>query len=145
MPLQIGRLHNLTVLNVSNNRLTYLPQSIGILQSLKCLNVSYNKLLSLPGTFRFFRLMYLDMKMNKFGYKFNHDLCRKITVRIQIPTLVERSAKIFLTSRFLSFIVFSKMFAYTIKKKSIYDIQTKIIFFVIFIGYHIMQVQYHVH
>jgi len=41
-------LHNLKVLDLSHNNLTFLPQELGMLPSLKCLYLSHNKFGEIP-------------------------------------------------------------------------------------------------
>ena len=43
LPAEIGQLHNLEVLDVSNNKLTGLPYELGNLQNLKVFNISGNE------------------------------------------------------------------------------------------------------
>lgn len=48
LPSEIGRLQNLTELNVCNNQLTSIPPEIGQLQNLTCLWLNMNELTSIP-------------------------------------------------------------------------------------------------
>lgn len=50
VPETIGRLQNLLVLNLCNNRLTTLPNEIGLLRKLHTLNLGLNRLDALPST-----------------------------------------------------------------------------------------------
>lgn len=50
LPATIGRLQNLLVLNVCNNRLTSLPSELGLLKKLQTLNLGLNQLEALPSS-----------------------------------------------------------------------------------------------
>lgn len=50
LPVTIGRLQNLLVLNVCNNRLTSLPSELGLLKKLQTLNLGLNQLEALPSS-----------------------------------------------------------------------------------------------
>jgi len=67
LPESIGRLSNLTDLNLSSNRLTTLPESIGKLSNLTNLNLFNNKLTTLPNSIKNLKkLRYLDLSRNYF-------------------------------------------------------------------------------
>jgi hypothetical protein len=50
LPLEIGYLKCLRVLNISNNSIEELPDTIAFLSKLKALNISHNKLVQLPSS-----------------------------------------------------------------------------------------------
>ncbi len=50
LPVTIGRLQNLQILNLCNNRLTGLPSELGLLKKLHTLNLGLNQLEDLPAS-----------------------------------------------------------------------------------------------
>jgi len=73
-----------------------LPQSIGNIQNLIILDLSYNKLLYLPVAIIHLNLLYLDISMNPFQI---HVL--RLQYRIQVQSLIKLSANIVLQYRFV--------------------------------------------
>ena len=66
IPAEIGKLTQLTSLNISNNEINQLPSEIGKLVNLKVLNASFNKLTGLPNEIgNLLSLEELDLAFNK--------------------------------------------------------------------------------
>jgi len=72
-----------------------LPQSIENIKNLIILDLSHNKLLYLPATIIRLNLRYLDISMNPF------QLQRRVRYRIQVQSLVKLTVNIVLQYRFV--------------------------------------------
>jgi len=86
-------------LDVSHNMLRSLPQSIGNVRNLDLLDLSYNKLLYLPISILLLQLEYLNIGMNPFRtqeYKQNNE-------QNNVQSLIILSANIVLQHRFVAF------------------------------------------
>ncbi|XP_043265175.1 leucine-rich repeat protein 1 [Colletes gigas] len=95
LPERIGKLCALVDLKASKNMLFYLPQSIGRLPHLQHLDVANNNLKCMPGSMRNQLLISLDISENKFDYfGLNSN-----SSTIDVPSLVECAARVFLKTR----------------------------------------------
>ncbi len=66
LPESIGKLKQLTTLDLSNNRLAALPESVGQLTQLQTLNLSNNQLTTLPESLsQLTQLQSLDLSNNQ--------------------------------------------------------------------------------
>lgn len=67
LPVTIGRLQNLLVLNLCNNRLTSLPSELGLLKELHTLNLGLNQLEALPASIGALKeLRHIGLSDNRF-------------------------------------------------------------------------------
>lgn len=67
LPVTIGRLQNLLILNLCNNRLTSLPSELGLLKKLHTLNLGLNQLEALPASIGALKeLRHLGLSDNRF-------------------------------------------------------------------------------
>ncbi|KAK2574944.1 hypothetical protein KPH14_008709 [Odynerus spinipes] len=94
IPEKIGKLNALVTLKISCNSLIHLPHSMGNLTSLKYLDLSQNNLQFLPGSMRKLKLLEIDVSGNIFS-----TITSLYTCMIELPSLVECAARIFLKTR----------------------------------------------
>lgn len=66
LPEQLVKLQALMTLNLDNNNLTVLPSGVGNLRCLRNLSVARNKITQVPGSMKRLHLDYLDLSNNSF-------------------------------------------------------------------------------
>lgn len=85
-------------MKASQNMLSFLPQSLGKLHNLKYLDLSKNKLRYLPGSIRNLHLITVDVSSNEFS---SVDYALYSKCKINVPSLTECAATSFMKTRFV--------------------------------------------
>ncbi|XP_018320874.1 leucine-rich repeat protein 1 [Agrilus planipennis] len=96
LPLHISKLYSLIILNVDNNELKELPSGIGCLQNLKTLTASNNLLTYLPGSMKNLQIRDLDLSNNQFVVEHLNNPINISVKHLPMSSLKELSAQKFL-------------------------------------------------
>lgn len=97
LPITFAHLKNVHTLRLDGNQVSFLPSTFGQLRTLKCLHLSNNELKILPWSFSLLQLDVLDLSGNCFGsedeIKFN------VQPLAPIPPLFELAARFIVKNR----------------------------------------------